>query len=128
MEGERERERGSGSHGWFTGTPGSRGLAGEAGEEESTEITEGPDIARGAKGERRTKHEALHDRHGHRPLEGYRLHDKLDDTDVHYIIYIYTVSRDCLLRPNAFRVGPSCGGEEWGWGVGKSSGGGGGGG
>ena len=60
MEGERERERGSGSHGWFTGTPASSGVAGEAGDEESTEITEGPDIARGAKGEGRRENEALH--------------------------------------------------------------------
>ena len=88
MEGERERERGSGSHGWFTGTPASSGVAGEAGDEESTEITEGPDIARRrkAKGEGRMRHYTLHDRT--RPLEDYTLQDKLDCTYVRYIIYI----------------------------------------
>ena len=77
IEGERERERGSGSHGWFTDTPASSGVAGEAGEE-STEITEGPDIARGAKSEGRRKNEALHAIHDRTwPLEDYTLQDKI---------------------------------------------------
>ena len=41
---------------------------------------------RKAKGEGRMGHYTLHDRP--RPLEGYRLQDKLDCADVHYIIYI----------------------------------------
>ena len=46
MEGERERGHGSCSHVSVTGAPGSA-VAGGLGGEESTEITEGPDIASG---------------------------------------------------------------------------------